>query len=811
MSHTCIASRSRARRRSFTLARVLGLFAALCLPPAGALAQDAGAETVQHYAIPAGPLDQALNALARQAGLVLAVDGDLTAGKRSEAVQGRYTADEVLQRLLAGTGLAPRYTDTGTLTLVPAPEQDAQGPLRVGPIRVEGWRPSATRGYRPGVVSSVTKTEAAVVDVPVSVSVVTEEVIRDQNDRTVAEALRNVAGVGVGPNAANVSVQEEFTIRGFQSSLVRVNGVQRRSTGPLVTANIDSVEVLKGPFSVLYGDLSPGGFVNIQTKRPQREPAYELTSGFSQMTRGGTEGNASFDATGALDSGGRWLYRFIASAEGGSLFIDEADREQYFVAPSLAFIGLEERLRVDLDLSYLRNDETFLFGIPARNGRIDTRIGRDDFLGSDQNDKQTEDYNVELRTNLEVTPDTKVDAALTYHLTDHLSTALRPFGSPGQSVAADDTVRRSFSLRSFDSTDLQFETNLIHNVDTETISWRFLAGADARLTEFDHSGPGFGNIIDFDVVNVTDPMTEVALPALDDPRISFFARSQQTAVAWGAYVQAEAWYLDRIKLLAGVRYSNFYFEFEDASGFSFEEDPEKYTPRFGLLFKLTRSTSLYASYSTSFEQTFSFEPGNTEPLEAMQYEVGLKQELFGGRGLATVSLFDITQENLVTTDPNTGFNRQIGEAETQGIELELSGQVLPALQVVASYAYLDNEITKDNDGAQGNRLRNTPEHEASLWLQYTALERERRRLTIGGGVFYEGERFSSAQNGVVLPDYTTVDLTLGYDFESDLGSMRVQAGVKNLFDEEYFTGGFGEGIVFRGNPRTAYLQFNTRF
>src|SRR6056297_3662626 len=250
-------------------------------------------------------------------------------------------------------------------------DAESETPAELDAISVLGWRPSDTLGYLADTLSSATKTENRLLDTAMSISVITEDLIIDQNALSLDEALRNVAGVGVGPNAANVSVQEEFTIRGFESALVRLNGVQRRSTGPLSTANIESIEVIKGPMSVLYGDLSPGGFINVQTKRPGPEAAAEFRTSLSTVAPGrGTTAYGSMDLTGPVTKDGQWLYRLIASGQGGNQFIDTADREQYFVAPSLSFIGADRRLRTDLDLTYLRNDETFQFGIPARHRHL---------------------------------------------------------------------------------------------------------------------------------------------------------------------------------------------------------------------------------------------------------------------------------------------------------------------------------------------------------------------------------------------------------------------------------------------------------
>ncbi len=795
-------------RRAATLAVAAALGLASPLAISATIQTPGGSVTLE---LEAQPLADALTELGAATEVQVSFDPALVAGKRAVALEGRYDSIEAaLQALLAGSALTYERSQDGSVTIRAA--ADGAGAMTLAPITVSsGWRPSTTEGYRAGVISSATKTDELLVDVPASVSVVTADLIEDQSATTVTEALRNVPGVGAGPNPANVSVQEEVTIRGFESALVRVNGVQRRSTGPLSLANVASIEVLKGPFSVLYGDLSPGGFVNIQTKRPQPEAAAEVSLGGSQVMAGdGSEGRGMVDLTGPLNAQRTLLYRLVASAEGGSTFIDTAERERQFVAPSLSFLGLGGRLRVDLDLSYLRNDETFRFGIPARDGAPDERIDFDTFLGAIGNEKLTEDYTAELRADFELSDRTRVDGALTYHLNDHLSRALRPFGAAGQQVAADDTVTRAYSLRSFETTDSQAEVNLVHDLRLGGQQWRLLAGADVRRTEFDTVDPDFGTINPFDTTSVFDPDNDVTFPDDDDPLLNT-ARNTQETDTWGVYAQAEVWWRERLKLLAGLRYTELDFRFENPAGFSFEENPDSVDPRFGALYKLTPATSLYASYATSFEQSNSFDPDNVEPLEAEQIEFGVKREFLGGAALLTASVFDLTQENVLTSDPETGDPRQIGEAATRGFELELRGALTERLQVQAGYSLLDNEITEDNDGNEGNRLPNVPKHEASFWASYWLPIAGEGRWIVGGGVFYEGERFTGTANSVALDDYVTADLSLRYELPLRERSLSAQFGVKNVFDKEYFVGGFGEGVAFRGEPRTAFARLTARF
>lgn len=805
---------NRHQKLAVAVATILAATTTLPLPAMAQQAQQSQALTQQvNFDIEAGPLSTALTAFAEQTGLLLSADSNLTDGKRTDGLSGNFPSDQALGRLLSGTGLDYRVTNTGTVTIIRR-DTAQDNPTTLDPIMVGGWRTSTTEDYRAGIISSATKTEELLVDVPGTVSVVTERAIEDQNATTVTEALRNVPGIGVGPNPANVSVQEEVTIRGFETPLIRVNGVQRRSTGPMSTANIASVEVLKGPFSVLYGDLSPGGFVNIQTKRPQAEAAQTVTVGSSKVTGGsGHSVDGSVDLTGAVNDSQTVLYRLIASAEGGDSFIDENDHEKLFFAPSLSYVSPDDRLRVDLDLSYLSNDETFEFGVPSRGDRPDSRIDYDAFLGSKDSSKETKDYSAEIRTEYALADMTTVDAALTWHLNEHDSRALRPFGPPGWDVAADDTVRRSYSLRVFDSEDTQFETNLIHEVLTDNVEWRFLGGVDFRETNVKDAGPGRANIVNFDRVNVLNPDNSSALPSLDDPRLTFFDRADQTTESFGTYLQAEAWIQDRVKLIAGARYTDIKYTYEDTEPFFFEDKNDEVSPRAGILFKATPSTSLYASYSTSFEQSLSFDQDNrNEPTEAKQVEAGVKQEFLNGRVYTTASVFNVVQENIPQPDPNDPSRTvQIGEAETSGLEFELNGSLTDQLDIIAGYAYLKNEITDANDGTEGNRLPGTPRHSGNIWLNYQVLEQAARGLSVGAGVFAKGERYTSDQNGNTLPGYATVDASAQYRFRYADSDVTVQVGLKNLLDKEYYTGGFGEGMAFRGEPRTAFVKLKTQF
>ncbi len=769
-------------------------------------AVSVAASAPQSVSMPAMSLDRAVTELAAQTGLNVGGDAGLLRGKTSPPLDGTYTPTEALNLLLRGSGVTFEVVGDNAVTLL---RQNADGgggggPLALEPLIVEGWRTSEVEGFRSQEISSATKTNEAIADTPASVNVITRDVIEAQNARSVQDALRNVPGVTPGPNQGNISVQQEFSIRGFESSLVSVNGVERRSTGSLSLANVESVEVLKGPSSVLYGDLSPGGFVNVQTKRPQREFAAELSAGFDQvLIERGTTGNGAADVTGPVNEDRTLLYRFVVSAEGGSSFIDDVDSEQYLVAPSLSYIGLGGDLRIDFDFSYLLNDESFEYGVPAFNGRPDTRADYSTFFGSKFSTKKSEDYTAELRGDWQIADATSVDAALSWHRYDFDAAALRP----GEDrVSPDNTIARDLFFVEQSTTDKQFEANVIQGASFAGADWRFLAGGDIRQSVVDR--PNFFRQSGFSVTNVLNPDNDVPLP----PTIQGNT-FDETITAWGLYTQTEAWLFDdRLKLLGGFRYDDIEGESEFAGGTATRSD-SKISPRAAALYKVMPTTSLYASYSTSFQQEVQFNPDEPpfEPTEGEQFEVGVKQEFFDGKALATFAAFQLTQKNLVQPGPTPDTSVQIGEARTRGIEVEISGEVFDGLNVIGGYAYLDTEVTEATDGTKGNRLRNTPVNSASLFVTYDIVDRSADRLTVGGGFFYQGNRFANVDNEVVLPNFVTVDLMAEYAFAAAGADLLARVGLKNVFDEEYFPNALGGGAAFRGQPRTLSAGLKMRF
>lgn len=322
-----------------------------------------------------------------------------------------------------------------------------------------------------------------------------------------------------------------------------------------------------------------------------------------------------------------------------------------------------------------------------------------------------------------------------------------------------------------------------------------LGGVDARRTYSELTACN-GNLNDPVFTGVIrSPTYGRPFPDCSDPRFVFFDPSETVQEQVGVFGQAELWLWNRLQILGGARWTQIDQTRElVATGAKTGQTDEAVTPRLGMLFKITPETSVYASYSESFEQAVGrkADGGAFEPTRGIQYEAGVKRELFGGALLATASAFTITQENLPVADPaNPGFQIQVGEVESTGVELDLSGEVLPGLSLIGGIAFIDTEIVGGpNDG---KRLGNTYRTKASLWANYEIWNDRRGRWTVGGGAFYHGDAYINNDNSKQIPAQTLFDAASSYTMPTQYGQLTAQLNVKNIFDARDYTGGFGSG------------------
>ena len=635
-----------------------------------------------------------------------------------------------------------------------------------------------------------TRTNTPIRDVPQSIQVVPQQVLEDRRVTRLEEALRSVSGVN--QTTSSLSTFEQFNIRGFESVDILRNGL-RDSTNtqvPNESALIERVEVLKGPASVLFGQGSPGGVINIVTKRPEREPFYavEFTAGSYNFYRG------TVDLTGPLNADRNLLYRLNFSYQNSESFLDFAETERLLVAPAFSW-AISDRTKLTLQGEIVRSSFPNPRGLPAigtvrsnPNGRIPINRNIAE-PGEDFIDNRVERVGYELNHQFSQNWSLRNAFRLTLYSYDQDSffpNGLEPDGR---------TLNRGYTTGT-SSTDTQiFTTDLVGNFSTGSIEHKLLVGVELfRENLFKNQFDVIGDIAPLDLFNPVyggsfGPVTF----SLDNATLT------QSA---GFYIQDQISLLDNLKLILGGRFDLYEQKLTDKLADTRTEQSEQtFSPRVGIVYQPIQPISLYASFTRSFNPVSGTGFNNTlfQPEEGTQYEVGVKAEFLEGRLSSTLAFYQLTRQNVLTSDPrDANFSIQTGEQRSRGIDLDISGEILPGWRITSSYAYTDARIVEDNALAIGNRINNVPQHSASLFTTYEIQKGNLQGLGFGLGLFYVGEREGDLDNSFSLPSYLRTDAAIFYR----RGNLRAALNVNNLFNVRYFESTNGDLRVFPGAPLT---------
>ncbi|QLE57676.1 TonB-dependent receptor [Nostoc sp. TCL26-01] len=643
----------------------------------------------------------------------------------------------------------------------PQPSADTQAPIELVVTGEEN-------GYQVPEVPTVTRTDIPLIDIPQSIQVIPQAVLRDQQITRIDDALRNVPGV-IG--SANSIVGNQITIRGFSTAnlpILRDGFRVYDNFSSQEASNLERIEVLKGPASIQYGQLDPGGVINLVTKKPLSEPFAEIQAQF------GSYGliRPSFDVSGPLTTDGKLLYRLNALYQREDGFRDfNTETENFFIAPSLTW-NISDRTKLNFSLEYLDSTRPFDTGLIAfGNGVADVPYSRN---FNDPNDSINSTslslgYNLDHRFSDSWT----LRNAFRYINQDILLQATLP-GALNETTGI---LTRTYSRQESTSDEYSLQTNVVGKFATGSIKHTLLAGIDFNRGIFDTSVfRGAATRIDiFNPVYGVPPRTNFSTLT---PR-----RRDEEFTRLGFYVQDQIALNEQFMVLAGLRYDT--VDFKDVLTDVTKYD-EAFSPVIGLVYKPAKNISVYTSYSRSFNPTFSVDANNNY-LEAERgegYEVGIKAELLQGNLLATLAYFDITKQNVATADPDIiGASVATGEQRSRGIEISAIGTIAPGWNIIAGYAYTDAEITKDNTIPVGNRLPGTPKHSASLWTTYEIQQGSFQGLGFGIGFNYVDKRFGNFQNNFEVDSYFLTNAALFYR----RNNWRFGLNFNNIFDIDYIT------------------------
>jgi iron complex outermembrane receptor protein len=632
-------------------------------------------------------------------------------------------------------------------------------------------------------VATVGKLPIKPMDLPQAVVTIGETLMKNQQAQRLSDVVKNVNGVYLG--TARASTQETFYARGYSFSSTNMfkNGSRVNSGSMPEVSSLESVEILKGGAAILYGNVAPGGILNMVTKKPK------FNFGGEASFRAGSYNlfKPAIDVYGPLSN--NIAYRVNGTFESADSYRDQVSSKRYYVNPSLLFkLGARTALIVEGD--YLKHEFTPDFGIGSLDNTKVSDVPRSKFMGTPWQYNTTQQSTASATLNHSINSNWNFNTVLSYQHYERDYFAVERI----QANAAGDWAR---PLGRVDTKEnyVTGQLNLTGKFKTGKMEHMLLAGADAdRNVTNTYNYDIQGKI--YDTINLLDANKFVA--RTDIPGAARVTFVETPVNRFGAYVQDLISLTPKLKLLAGVRWSlqeskparTTYLQKNDSLAKGKFTSANAFSPKLGLVYRMKPNVSFFASYSNSFSVNTGLDIYNNvlDPSIIDQYEVGVKNILLNGKLTVNLTGYKIVNNNLAQTaqfdangNPNNNSNLKelTGQTTSNGIELDVTAYFLKGLSVIAGYSYNDMHYTKTpgtkGSYIEGERLVNTPSHTANGSVFYTFTHGPLERLKLGASVFYVGDRFGGWNNTVgqaqnysrLMPvdGFTTVDISAGYSIK----------------------------------------------
>jgi catecholate siderophore receptor len=673
------------------------------------------------------------------------------------------------------------------------------GPLDV--IRVEGRYLSIDK-------LDAVKTPTPIIDVPQSLSIVTADQIALQGFESIGDILRYTPGLSISQGEGH---RDAINIRGNQTTAdFFLNGIRDDVQYYRPLYNLQQIEILRGANALLFGRGGGGGVINRVTKSPLIDERFAVLSAAAD-TFGGYEAAADVN----LDAGPRVAARLNAYVEELRNHRDAYEGERYAVNPTLR-ADLSDQTTAELFYERVDDDRVVDRGVPsvsvADGPDTPLRGARDVFFGDPEANNTTLEADL-LRARVDhVFSDAlRGNATLQYAQYDKAYQNIYPAGFDAS--AAPSLVTLDGYRDVTDRENLILQANLIGEFRTGRLGHTLLFGVEYGDQETANAREDtvFAATNDDQVTVAFDNGIEVP-----DFAFSNTVRDRTSEVSFTSlYLQDQIDLTDAFKLVLGARFDEFDVSVFDAQAVSPGDDgrrsrvDDEISPRLGFIYKPAENVSIYASYSETFlpsagDQFLTLTPTSEDiqPQVFENQEIGAKWDIRPGLSF-TASVFRLERGLFTTVDPDDAATTiTVPGSTTDGLELQLVGDLTERWYVSAGYSYLDGEV---EGGAQdGNVTRQTPEHMASLWTRYAATD----RLGLALGVTYQDAFFVLEDNAVEVPNYTRVDAAAFYDLTD---ATRIQLNIENLFDTDYFPDAHNNDNISTGAPLNARVRISHRF
>lgn len=690
------------------------------------------------------------------------------------------------------------YATHPPLTLVAA----TISALLAGPVQAAAAeRPTQTRADETLTVlgetyrNTATKTRLDPLETPQAISVVEGDTLEQRGVSSVSEALRYVPGVNTELRGGAVNRLDLFNIRGFDNYQNFYDGLLLQYNDWNLQPQIDPVaieqlEVFKGPTSVLYGSMPPGGMVNLIAKRPQRESRHSV----SVASGTGTLKELTLDSTGALND--QFAYRLVGLARQKEGQAVTSEEERYVLAPSLDW-QLSDRTLLNLNLYYQKDPQAGIYTTVPASGSVKSnplgQLGSDTFLG----DENWNHYSREVTLlGYKLSHDFNANWQLLQNAR-YMDASANQQNTYNAALAADNrTLARNAYLTDEDSRGFVIDNQLAGQVQTGKAQHNLLLGVDYQYLDahilyrdtLDYSAPA---------IDIFNPNHQQIVPA----DLAFNYQDNRTIRQYqsGLYLQDQV-RLDRLVAFGGARYDRYRMDTDSrtlyqgaASNSLAQIDQDNLSLRLGALYELDHDLSPYVSYAESFEPVAGVDKQGQafKPATGRQWEGGLKFLSEDMSKTFTASVFHITKQNALVTDPDNvyGPKLQTGEMVSKGVELEGRLDLTSRWDLALSYTRQEMEITRDTTSLQGKTPVWVPKQMASLWSNYLPAG-PLAGARLGAGLRYVGEAQLDAANTDTVPDYLLMDMAASYDLaqlSQRLQGVEVSLSASNLFNKTYYS------------------------
>jgi iron complex outermembrane receptor protein len=723
--------------------------------------------------------------------------GKRFAARRVTSGDGKFEFTGLADREITLTAGATGFeTQRRTVTLAAGTSVAVDIHLRIEPLATE-ITVSEAGAEIPTASSSATRTATLLIDIPQAVAVIPKDLLEQQQVLTVADAVRNSSGVTVANSSGGR--MEDLNIRGFTTGAQFKDGFRndfQSNRAATEFANIERIEVLKGPSSGLFGRSDPGGVINYVSKQPLARHFLQIG-----LQRGGwRQWRPTVDASGPLNGAQTLLYRANFAYEDADSFRDFVSRKRLFVAPALTW-QLRPLTSLKFYSEYLKGESVIDRGLVAIGNRP-APLPATRYLGNPFVPYPYEQAKAGLSFEHFFTPN------WTFRSSERSSVSYAGYdGWQPTGLLANIAGGTLLELREgYTDQNLQSHywiNDLTGRFQTGRIAHTVLAGADLNRETFDSQGYGPARRQRIDIYNPSYVFPAIA-------RQPMTANSRTVNQYAGFYVQDQIQLLPRVKILLGGRYdvaqlgnSNLITRVRT------NRRATAFVPRTGIVFHATSGSSLFFNYSKSFLPLngVTFAGETFEPERGEVFESGYKVSILGDRLVATAAVFSITRSGITTSDPlNEGFSIQLGEQRNRGAEVDLMARLRPTWTLVATYAHNDPVITRDNLYRPGNFMISAPFQTGSLWTNYEVPKGFWRGLSIGGGLFATGKRWGDLENTFLVPGYGRLDASFGYKlYQGEKCHWRLRVNLQNLSNRLYYEGVRGRAGIVPGTPRAAIV------